>query len=315
VFIFIALRTLHFEVRYVSLAGLIAATGWLGLVLYVLASNSSGSMVTRDYVEYMTSNSVLLGAEFDKIMSILTVTLILAVAIARARRLLVHSVADAEAVQQLSRFVPTEVADSVKEAGELRAGTGVLREATILFVDLEGFTTLSEGMPPTKVISILNDYFAAVSAPIEAEGGVINQFQGDAILASFNLPASNPEHAAAAVRAALQILELLRHRVFQGERLQARVGLNSGTVIGGLVGTGTRLSYTVHGDDVNLAARLEQLNKRHETRLLLSEHTCELAGWDNFPFRRIGVDKVRGRSRALTVFTLDGPGKTDGGDG
>lgn len=308
VFIFIALRALRFEARFVVLAGIVAAAGWLLLVVYVVTVDPNDPMITRNYIEYLTSNSVLLGAEFDKIISILIVTAILAFALTRARRLLIQSVYESSVARDLSRFVPRQVAAHISRSEEeVAAGQGEVREATILYTDLEGFTSVSERLSPTELIATLNEYFVAVSAPIEAHGGVINQFQGDAILATFNVPEPLPDHAASAVRAALEIRRVLRARTFgQGIALRARIGINSGTVVGGLVGTSERLGYTVHGDEVNLAARLEQLNKEYGTYLLLSERTCQLAGFDRFRFERVGTATVRGRSAPTNVYTVAG---------
>lgn len=310
VFIFISLRALRFEVRYVLIAGGVAAMGWLLMVFYVVSIDPDNPMITRNYVEYMTSNSVLLGAEFDKVISILMVTAILAVAITRARRLLVESVVEGSAARELSKFVPDEVARQAKASEEqMRAGQGVVREATILFTDIEGFTTVSETLTPTELIAILNDYFSVVTDPIIEHGGVINQFQGDAILATFNIPEELPDHAAQAVRAALSIQAELRERKFgAGIVLRSRVGINSGEIVGGLVGTGDRLGYTVHGDDVNLAARLEQMNKDFGTRLIVSERTRELAGRSNFRFRRLGTTSVRGRKSPVVIYTVEDSG-------
>ena len=307
VFIFIALRALRFEARYVLLAGAVAAGGWLLMVLYAARIVPDNPMITRDYVQYMTSNSILLGAEFDKVISMLIVTGILAIAITRARNLLVRSVVESTAAAELSRFVPSEVAAQVK-ASETRveAGAGDVRETTIFFNDLEGFTTLSEGMSPVELISTLNEYFSAVTEPIVRHGGVINQYQGDAILATFNLPKALEDHAAGAVRAAIEIQHILASRTFgAGLRLVSRVGINTGIVVGGLVGAQDRLGYTVHGDDVNLAARLEALNKEHGTRIIVSERTRELAGPESFAFEALGTVTVRGRNQPVTVYRID----------
>jgi len=306
VFIFIALRALRFEVRFVVTAGLAAAIGWLLLVLYVIRVDPHDAMITRDYVEYMTSNSVLLGAEFDKVISILMVTGILALAIARARHLMVVSVVEAKTARDLSRFVPSQVVEQIVAAEDQpMPGAGEAREATMLFIDIEGFTTLSEQVSPAELIRMLNEYFAVVVEPIERNGGVVNQYQGDAILATFNLPSERPDHAADAVRAALEIRRALAGQRFgHGVRLRSRIGINTGIVVGGMVGTGDRLGYTVHGDAVNVAARLEQLNKQHGTGLLVSERTRELAGPEAFAFERIGAVEVRGRRRPATVYTV-----------
>lgn len=306
VFIFIALRALRFQARFVIIAGIVAALGWLALVGYVISVDPQNTMITRDYVEYLTSNSVLLGAEFDKIISILMVTAIIAIALARARRLLIQSVVDSSTAQDLSRFVPSEVVRQVKSSEErVKAGQGEVGQATILFTDIEGFTTISEALSPEQLIATLNEYFSVVVEPIERFGGVINQFQGDAILATFNLPEKNPDHAANAVQAALEIQDVLKARTF-GENitLNCRVGINTGMCVGGLVGTVDRLGYTVHGDNVNLAARLEQLNKEYGTRIIVSEATAELAGWERFAFERIGEVQVRGRKTATVIYTV-----------
>jgi len=306
VFIFVALRTLHFEVRFVATAGGVAAVGWLTMVWYVISSEPGNPMITRDYVEYMTSNSILLGAEFDKVISILVVTAILALAIARARHLMVQSIIDSTTAKDLSRFVPTEVAEQVAASAEaVEAGQGEVREATIFFIDLADFTTIGESLTPEQLITTMNEYFTVVSEPISLYGGVINQFQGDAILASFNLPKPHEDHAANAVRAALAIARILDAHTFSlGIKLSARIGINSGEVVGGLVGTRDRLSYTVHGDAVNLAARLEQLNKEYGTRILVSERTVELASDGRLEFRSVGESQVRGRTQPTVLYTL-----------
>ena len=116
VFIFIALRALRFGARFVVVAGLVAAAGWTLLALYAMAGPDGMKMITRDYIHYMTSNSVLVGAEIDKVVSILTVTAIIAVAIARARQLLVRAVAEGAAAHDLSRFFAPEIAQQITAA-------------------------------------------------------------------------------------------------------------------------------------------------------------------------------------------------------
>ena len=304
IFIFIALRALRFQVRYVALSGFTAALGWLLLVWY--AVTSSDAVVTRDFAHYMTSNAILVGAEIDKVISILVVTLVLMLAITRARRLLERAIYEQSTINELSRFVPDEVASRIKTSGQqVHPGDGELREATILFMDIQGFSTISETLQPQELISTLNEYFAVVSEPLQAHGGVINQYQGDAILATFNLPTINEEHALNAIRAALAIQKVLQNRTFgNGISLGSRIGINSGVVVGGLVGTGNQLGYTVHGDDVNLAARLEQLNKEYKTHILLSESTRTLAGIDCFDYHKLGVVQVRGRKKPVTVYSI-----------
>lgn len=306
VFIFIALRALYFEFQFVALAGVAAALGWLVMVFYVISADPGGVMITRDYVQYMTSNSMLLGAEFDKMISILMVTGILALAIARSRRLLVRSVSEGITAQELKRFVPDAIARQAAAASHLEAGDGEVREATIFFSDLENFTGLSESMDPTALISLLNEYFTLVTEPIERHGGVINQYQGDAILASFNLPNPLANHAAEALAAALEIQALLARRRFAGGALLgSRIGINTGVVIGGLVGNARRLGYTLHGDEVNLAARLEQLNKDYASRIIVSARTRELAAGVSARFTDLGSCTVRGRQAPVRIYSVE----------
>ena len=141
IFIFVALRTLNFDARKVVTAGAVAILGWLLLVVYVITIDPHDSMITHDYVHYLTSNSVLIGAEVDKVISIGVVTAILAYAIVRNRRLLTHAVTESASNQDLARFVPAEVANLIKASDDaLQVGFGEPREATMLFLDLEGFT-------------------------------------------------------------------------------------------------------------------------------------------------------------------------------
>jgi len=303
VFIFIALRVLRFEPLYVAAAGLSAAAGWLVLLAY--AAMSGDMVVTRDYVRYMTSNSVLVGAEIDKVIAILMVTGVLVLALVRSRRILYRAVLDSVLAKDLSRFVAPEVADriSTSERG-LQPGEGEVREATVLFTDIEGFSTISEKVSPERLVALLNEYFEAMSMAVERHGGVITQFQGDAMLVTFNTIRDDPDHAANAVRTAADIQEATRERLFGGSvRMRTRCGINTGRIIAGAVGSAERLLYTVHGDEVNIAARLEQLNKKYGTYVLVAESVVRAAG-SGFTFRRVDEVTVRGRVAPTVVYTL-----------
>jgi adenylate cyclase len=303
VFIFIALRALRFEPMYVIAAGLSAAVGWLAMLVY--AAMAGEMVVTRDYVRYLTSNSVLIGAEIDKVIAILMVTGVLALALARSRRILYRAVLDSVLAKDLSRFVAPEVAEriSTSERG-LQPGEGEVREATVLFTDIEAFSTFAEKVSPERLVALLNEYFEAVSAVVERHGGVITQFQGDAMLITFNTVRDDPDHAAKAVRTGAEIQQLTRERLFgDAVRMRTRCGINTGRIVAGAVGSAERLLYTVHGDEVNIAARLEQLNKKYGTYLLAAESTVRAAGGE-FAFRLVDEITVRGRASATRVYTL-----------
>jgi class 3 adenylate cyclase len=145
-----------------------------------------------------------------------------------------------------------------------------------------------------------------VLAPIRHHGGVVNTFIGDGLFASFNMPLACDDHPAAAVRAAIDIQRAVGSRTFgdQGVALATRIGISTGPVIGGDVGTGNRMSFTLLGDTVNLAARLEELNKEYGTRILASESTRAACG-RSFAFQPLGKVSVRGRSEAVAVFSID----------
>jgi len=212
--------------------------------------------------------------------------------------------------ETFGRYVPAAIVPAIlADHGVLKPTT---RDATILFTDIQGFSTISERLPPERLIAMLNAYFEVVVAPIEAQGGVIHQFQGDAILATFNLPVDDADHAARAVQTALDIQDVLVRERFDGGddaapvELVTRIGINTGLITGGTVGAGGRLGYTVHGDHVNVAARIEELNKLHGTRVLVSERTVAACG-DRFVFTPMGRMPMRGRVHDATLFRVVGP--------
>jgi class 3 adenylate cyclase len=201
----------------------------------------------------------------------------------------------------LGKYVPEDVAKNlIKDRGVIEP---ISAEATIMFTDIAGFTTLSESITPEAMVDMLNEYFTVMAGILEDHGGVIAQFQGDGLLAMFNVPVADPDHAAEAVRSALEIQRAVGARPFAGHALTCRIGLATGEVVAGSVGASDRLTFTVYGDTVNLASRLEQMNKEHGTQVMVHERTAELAG--AFPFRSIGMVTVRGRVEPVTVFTVD----------
>ena len=150
---------------------------------------------------------------------------------------------------------------------------------------------------------MLNEYFAVVLEPIRSHGGIVNQFQGDAMLVTYNVPVEDPRHADHAVRSAIDIQTLLVEQRFAGVRLRTRIGINTGPIVAGNVGTGDRLHYTVHGDAVNVAAKLEQLNKAHDTHTLISEATVAVLQ-DDYPIKRLGDIQIHGKDAMVSAYTL-----------
>jgi class 3 adenylate cyclase len=213
-----------------------------------------------------------------------------------------------EVVEQLDiiseifgKYVPKSVARQIVE------NKGILEpkqtSATIMFTDIEGFTSIAEGISPKQLVQMLNEYFPAVIEPITRYGGVVNQFQGDAMLVTFNVPVEDPQHADNAVKAAMEIQEVMKNTMFAGITLRTRIGISTGEVVAGNVGAGDRINYTVYGDAVNLAARLEQLNKDYDSYVLLSGTTVSVLT-ESYPSELIGETAIRGKSESVKLFKL-----------
>ena len=282
-FIFIALRALRFEARYVLLAGAAAALGWLWLVHLAISAEALDAGITRDYVLYLTSNRILIGAEVDKILSLSAFTLVLAVAITRARSLLVRSVAEGTAARDLSRFFAPEIAKQIT-ASERRiaAGHGEPREAAILNLDLRGFTRLAQTVTPDEAIALLAEYQGRMVPLIQANGGSIDKFLGDGILATFGAAVPSASHAADALRAVDAVMADVdawnAARTAAGTApLRVGAAVATGRIIFGAVGDETRLEYTVIGEAVNLSAKLEKATKDEGVRALATAETYALA--------------------------------------
>jgi adenylate cyclase len=199
----------------------------------------------------------------------------------------------------LGRFVSKEVARELMKGGGKLEPTEA--EATVLLCDLEGFTPLTQSLGAAGVVEFLNEYFEDMVAIVERHRGVITQFQGDAILAVFNVPIADPAHAENAVRAALEMVAVVRTRTYAGIAARNRVGLCTGRVVSGAVGSRGRLTYTVHGNAVNMAARLEAMNKDFGTRILMSAYTAEQCR--SIALRRLSDAEVRGYDAPVALYT------------
>lgn len=315
VFIFIALRALRFDPRHVLHTGLAAAAGWLGMVAYaVLAVEDGMSRVTRDYVAYLTDNLVLLGGEFDKVITILTVTAILTYALMRGRRFLLQAVAGEIQQRALSRFFAPEVAERIKGANaKLRAGQGETCTGTIVNVDIRGFTKLAATMTPPQVMQLLSDYQAHILPVIKAYGGSVDKFLGDGIMVSFGAAQFQETFARDALCAMMEILKTAddwnAERVEKGSpAVDVAVSAASGALVFGVVGDDTRLEYTVIGDPVNLSAKLEKHNKVLGTRALCDAATLQLAqsqGWNQpLSVKVLDHEAVEGVSTPLSLMAL-----------
>ena len=198
------------------------------------------------------------------------------------------------------KYVPEHVADMLTSSDDIAKPTSTL--GTILFLDIAGFTQLSESLPPEEVVKTLNAFFSDAVEIVERENGMITQFQGDAILAVFNVPVASADHATRAVNASLAILKAVRDNTYCGHKLTCRMGINTGNLVAGAIGAEGRLSYTVYGDAVNVSSRLEQANKELGTHLLISKATRDLI--DSLDMTKVTTLPIRGRSEPVEVYTI-----------
>jgi adenylate cyclase len=214
-----------------------------------------------------------------------------------------------------SRFVPEAVVADVlaRGDGDLRFG-GVRRECTVLFSDLRGFTGFSESLPPERVITVLNHYLEEMSDAIMDHGGTLVAYMGDGIMAVFGAPTDQPDHADRAIEAAREMLNVRLPRFNEwmvgegyGDGFAMGIGLNSGTVMSGQVGSRRRIEYTAIGDTTNTAARLEGMTKGSGHQLFIAESTRLALEADPGDLELIGERDVRGRAHKITVWTLRGP--------
>lgn len=295
-FVLISLRALRFEARYVIAAGLTAIACWTAMVIYVVSIDPADPMITRDYITYITSNSVLVGAEVSKMISMLMFTIILAIAVRRGHHFLISSVAEANVAQNLSRFMSTSVAEQIRDADHtIQAGEGERRDVAILNVDIRGFTDRVSRMEAAEAMRLLSDYQQQIVPIVHRHGGAIDKFMGDGIMITFGATENDPHHCANALRCIDELLDAQKHWTGPAASLKVNMAVTAGPVIFGAVGYGDRLEVTVIGAAVNFSAKLEKHNKVMGTRALSGEH-CFKAAVDQ------GYENDAGRDFVETVF-------------
>jgi adenylate cyclase len=206
--------------------------------------------------------------------------------------------------QQFSRFVdPRIVEQLVGSSGSVLDKAGEQREISVLFSDIRGFTHYSETRPPAEVVAMLNRYFSRQVEVVFRHGGTIDKFIGDAIMAFWGAPVSDPQHAQHAVAAALEMArvadEFAAELAAQGAEFAIGIGIHSGNAVVGFIGSENRLDYTAIGDTVNLASRIEGATKGVAT-VLVSDATRRLCG-DAFRFEARGTHKVKGRDAEVDL--------------
>lgn len=204
-----------------------------------------------------------------------------------------------------SAYLSPVMAQQVAESDIDFAPGGELKEVTILFTDLEGFTTLSDSSNPSEISEILNTYFSLISNHVLQENGTILKYIGDAVFAVWGAPLEDTQQANNAVKAALGIIESTRDKKVYGHLLRTRIGISSGSCLAGNLGSNLRFDYTVIGDEVNLASRLEGLNKYTGTDIVVSESTAKQIA-DIYKMRLMGRFFLVGKEKAVVVYEILG---------
>jgi adenylate cyclase len=211
------------------------------------------------------------------------------------------------------RFLSSEIIDQMVTSNDLSA-LNKRTNITILFSDIRGFTTMSEKLQPEQVVALLNPYLEAMTQIIYRNGGTVDKYEGDAIMAFFGEPVSHPDHALRAARTALEMhlsLDGLKKQwrskgiLPEGINFQIGIGLNSGPAFVGLLGSEQRINYTAIGDNVNLSARLQDLTKAYKWPILLSDATYQQIKQE-FDADFIEPVTVKGKSEAVRLYKLLG---------
>ena len=210
----------------------------------------------------------------------------------------------------MARYLSPSVSQWALKDPERLALGGETRTMTVLFSDLRGFTSLSQNMDPQALTALLNEYMTAMTEIVFQHDGVLDKYIGDAIMAFWNAPMEQEDHARRACDTALDMLARLQtlQADWAGRGLPALdigIGINTGRMVVGNMGSRDRLAYTVLGDAVNVASRLEGLNKEYGTRIVIGEETRSAAG-ERFHYRFLDLVAVKGRSEPLAVFEISG---------
>lgn len=213
-----------------------------------------------------------------------------------------------------SRFVPEQIIDNLvmqADDNDTKLGVGETRAVAILFSDIRSFTNISEKNKPDVLVSFLNRYFSTMVDIIKKHGGTIDKFIGDAIMAEFGTPVSYTDNSKRAVAAAYEMREALDSIELgdlvlpDGMQFNIGIGIHYGDVIVGSIGSKEKTDYSVIGDNVNLASRLEGLTKTYGTQILVSDSVYENAGEHSFCFRHIDDVRVKGKKNAVQIYAVD----------
>ncbi len=311
---FIALATLSLSWTLVLWSGMVAVIGWWATFYAVVRTMpetlSWGDMpISASVADYeavfLSINFIGTGNRVEETGMVFAASVILALTVYRARKVFMAQV-QAEADQTLlmstfGEYVPRQLADQVLQDPTILAPQ--TRRATVMSVDIAGFTTLVERSTPAGTFTMLDQFFTAAAEITDRHDGAIVDYSGDGFLAAFNVPLPVNDPEARAVAAARALFDVVQTQTFGGETLTIRIGIATGDVAAGSVGGGGRRAYTVHGDTVNLAARLQDMAKHRGERSLMDGVTADALRSEDVRLVDDSVS-VRGRTQTIAIFTL-----------
>ena len=208
-------------------------------------------------------------------------------------------------------YVQPELIEQIlKDPAPLKLG-GEEAELTVMFSDVQGFTTVSEKLQPTQLVNLLNEHLSAMSDAIMESGGTVDKYNGDSIMAFWGRPYPQDDHAVRACTACLGMLDQLRilNAKWKSEgrlELKIEVSLNTGPMVVGNIGSLKRFNYTVIGHAVNMGSRLQGQNREYGTQILVGESTYEQAK-DHFVFREIDLIRIKGVAKPMSIYELMAP--------
>lgn len=299
-------------IEYIDYYALLGVILLLGMLVYLFISNfSTGKAITFTIgilILYLVFNVLLFrgGTVLEFFRPIMVIFLVFT-----ANYVYQYLSAQKEKAMikgAFAHYVPAKVVDSLIDNPDMLQLGGEEREMTVLFSDVAGFTTISENLTPQELVHLLNMYLTAMTDLVLLNDGIIDKYEGDAIMAEWGAPIHFPDHAFKGVHAAILMqrkLDELRP-IWQAEGyppVTARIGLNTGTMVVGNMGSREVFDYTVMGDAVNLASRLEGANKPYKTNIMISETTYE-AVKDKIRCRELDFIQVKGKTVPIRVYEV-----------
>ncbi|MBK8398525.1 MAG: adenylate/guanylate cyclase domain-containing protein [Leptospiraceae bacterium] len=279
------------------------------ILLFFYAKQDSRMIISSDFVTHMLGNTVSAEFYFSTLLTFVLSGLILAFFTYQSRKLIYEAVTLEKAKMQVSRYFSPNVFDKITTADDsMLSSSGRKQEVAVMFTDIRDFTTLSETIKPEEVVELLKEYHAKMVNIIFENGGTLDKFIGDGIMATFGTPDPKPDDAYRAVVAGTQMKKALAELNIERKKkglieLRQGIGIHFGSVIAGNIGTENRMEYTVIGDTVNLASRIESKCKDLKSDFLISEAVKEKLN-DRISTRNLGLHSVKGKTETVALYEV-----------